>query len=217
MKIQLKKNLGYLIEGFKQRKLMFYFTSVLAKMGIQAVLYYLFIDSYHENLKIKLPPEVKPVVCGLLTRPEIEKIYCHRETSGFALLKEEFHNDYCLCFGIQKHQEIMAFSWANLDRCHWGISPFKLKKDEAYLFDTYTYKKYRGMNLAPYLRHQFNRYLAENGRTRLYSFSEYFNKPAVNYKRKVKSRIVSLFFYVNLFKKFRWKAKIKGYTDTNTP
>jgi hypothetical protein len=211
MKKHLKIYLNYLNEGYKQRKLMLYFTYVLAKAGIQIVPYYLLMESYQQNLKIRLPPEAEPVVCGLLTRPEIEKIYHHPETEGFAILENEFCNDRCLCFGIKHNQEIMAFSWANLDRCHWGISPFALKEDEAYMFDAYTYKKYRGMNLAPYLRHQFNKYLGENGRTRLYSFTEYLNTPAVNFKKKINSRFVRLTLYIKILNRFHWSFKIKEY------
>jgi hypothetical protein len=217
MNSQLKTYLNYLSEGFKQRKLMLYFTYVLTKLGVQIVPYYLFTESYQENLKIKLPSDAAPVVCGLLTRPEIEKIYHHPETGGFASLEHEFGYDHCLCFGIKHHQEIMAFSWANLDRCHWGISPFALKKDEAYMFNAYTYKKYRGMNLAPYIRQQFNKYLAENGRTRLYSFTEYFNTPAVNFKKKINAKFIRLTLYIRVFRRFHWNVKIKEYPATYQP
>jgi hypothetical protein len=217
MNNRLKTYFNYLREGFKQRKLRLYFTYVLTKIGVQIVPYYLLTESYQENLKIKLPLDAEPVVCGLLTRPEIEKIYHHPETGGFAALEDEFRNDDCLCFGIKHNQEIIAFSWANLDRCHWEISPFALKKGEAYMFNAYTYKKYRGMNLAPYIRHQFNKYLAENGRTRLFSFTEYFNTPAVKFKKKINATFIRLTLYIKIFNRFHWNYKIKEYSATNQP
>lgn len=69
-----------------------------------------------------------------------------------------------------------------------GKRIFRLKEDEAYLNFMYTYNEFRGQNLAPYLRYHCYKMLEKENKLKLYSISEYFNKPAINFKEKLKAK-----------------------------
>jgi ribosomal protein S18 acetylase RimI-like enzyme len=144
-----------------------------------------------------------------VSRPE--RVYDHPETKEYATLVKAFRNDSHLCFGLKQNQEIMAFMWCNLDRCHWYASPFALKEDEAYLFDAYTYKKYRGMNLAPYLMYQVYKSLNKIGRTKLFSITEYLNTPAMKFKKKLGCRHLKLALFIKPFRLFKWNITLKDF------
>ena len=101
--------------------------------------------------------------------------------------------------------------WCNFDRCSWDGYMFKLTADEAYLFGVYTYRKYRGMNLAPYLNSQLYKALCEMGRTRLFSVIVYFNTPAINFKKKLNARYVKMGIFIKLFHKIKWNISLKEY------
>ena len=62
-----------------------------------------------------------------MTHPEREKWGIENRTN----LEEG-----CLCFGLKYNDEIAAYMWCNLLRCH-GFYPFPLKADEVYLRSIY--------------------------------------------------------------------------------
>jgi hypothetical protein len=211
MKERLKWGLGVLKESFQQHKFLLYVTYALNRVGVQIVPYYLTLNSYKGDLPIKLAPELRDASCGFLAPSEIEQIYEHPETREFAPIEQDFGQDTFRCFAIKKNREIMSFVWCNLDRSHWAISPFALKQDEAYLFNAYTYRKYRGLNLAPYVRHEMDKALFQMGRTRLLSFTEFLNAPARRYKEKLGCRHLKLACYFKLFSRFHWTINLRDY------
>ena len=88
---------------------------------------------------------------------------------------------------------------------------FRLKDNEAYLLNMWTFHAYRGKNLAPYLRHQSYRLLEKQGRTEKYSITQYFNKSSIKFKNKLNSKHLKLYLSIALFKKFYWNFCIKEY------
>lgn len=211
MKNPLKLYLNTLSENFKQRKVLLDITHGLARIGLHIIPYYLTQEALQENLRIELSPELASIECSFLTPAEIEKIYNHPETKQYASLEKAFRDVNHLCFALKLNGEIMAFMWCNLDRCHWHASPFALKKDEAFLSDAYTYKKYRGMNLAPYLRYQFYKSLREEGRTKIFSITERLNTPAIKFKKKLGCRHVKLNLFIKPFRLFKWNITLKEF------
>jgi hypothetical protein len=111
---------------------------------------------------------------------------------------------------LKQNEEIMAFMWCNFDRCSW-MHDFTLKSDEAYLFGVFTYAKYRGKNLAPYLNSQMYKALSGMGRTRLFSLTACFNTPALNFKKKLGARYVKMGLFIKLFHKIKWDICLKEY------
>jgi hypothetical protein len=116
------------------------------------------------------------------------------------------------CFGLKRDNKIVGFTWCDLDHFnHRSKFKFKLKENEAYLFDAYILKSYRGHNLAPMMRYQCYQNLENLGRNVFYSVSYCFNTPAVRFKKKLNARIDSLCLYVRLAKKWDWHWRLRRY------
>jgi hypothetical protein len=211
MKNPIKSFTKVVAEGIKHKKLLLYGSYALSKIGLTIAPYYLTRESASENLKVSFPSDLGSIRCGFLTLPEIGTIYSNSETRGYAALASTFKNDDCLCFAIKQDQEIMAFMWCNLTRCNSSFNSFFLTEDEAYLFNAHTYKKYRGFNLAPYLRCEIYKYLKEIGRTRIFSYTEYFNAPAVNFKKKIKAKHVKLGIHIKILFKYERNFTLKTF------
>ena len=174
--------------------------------------YYLVQECLFDDIDTNLNPKLDACEVGLLGPSEIRTILAHPE--NLAIHDEqvkEWLADDCQCFGIKHNDDIVAYMWYNLRRCHSKFSPFLLKKDEAYLFGATTFKAYRGKNLATYVRYQLYRHLNTIGRTRFFSITELFNTPAVRFKEKLKARTLRIGLYVELFDKLHWNILLKKY------
>jgi hypothetical protein len=119
------------------------------------------------------------------------------------------------CLVVRHQGSLAAFSWFDLESCHSSLYKFKLNEGEAYLFDAYTLKPFRGKDIACHLRFKLYQELEAMGRNNLYSITEYFNKPAVRFKKKLNSKPLILGIHIRLFKKWSRSWKIKGYRYPN--
>ena len=117
-----------------------------------------------------------------------------------------------LCIGLRLDGALAACNWANLKRCDSRCLPFELSNDEAYLGYARTFMAYRGKNLAPYLRCKMYEQLQRIGRTRLYSITEYFNTPAIRFKKKLNVRPVKFGCWYRLAGKFENRIILKNYS-----
>jgi hypothetical protein len=150
-----------------------------------------------------LKPKLEPIVGGILSLSEIEAVYTHPESEDLSIEKRKNLEDGCHCYGLKHNNEIVAFAWYNLRKCH-EVAPFPLKEDEVYLTGAFTFKAYRGMNLAPFIRKQLSSQLLEMGRTKFYSLTNVFNTPAIKFKNKIKAKPVKIIFSIKLFNKYDW-------------
>ena len=153
----------------------------------------------------------KEYLVRLLEPEEIDEVTGHPEVSLtrnylLAKLKDGSH-----CLGLFIEGSVAAYSWYNSKECTFEAFRFPLKEKEAYLFSAHTFKAYRGMNLAPFLRYRLYKHLYEKGFVRLYSVTDRFNSPAIRFKRKLNARPLKLFFCVEVFKKYRWITVLKEY------
>jgi hypothetical protein len=92
------------------------------------------------------------------------------------------------CFGLVRDGSVLCFTWCSLSAIEYGPVRRRLEKNEAYFYGAWTPYASRGLSLAPYLRYQCYRKLDSEGITVLYSLSDYFNRPAVRFKRKMGAR-----------------------------
>ena len=115
------------------------------------------------------------------------------------------------CFGAKYHGQIAAFMWIDFNNSNCKWHRFPLKDDEAYLFDMYTMKPFRGKGVAPYLRYQSYKILKDMGRYKCYSYSDFFNSPSIKFKKKLNANFLKIGLYIELFKKYRWNWIIKNY------
>jgi len=117
----------------------------------------------------------------------------------------------CLCLGLKNRSSIIGHMWCNLSTCDSPLLAFPLKQNEAYLTGALTIEEYKGKNIAPYLRYHFYKLLHEMGRTELCSVTEYFNKPAIKFKEKLRARPSRLYLYLCFLKRYRTVILLRRY------
>ena len=116
-----------------------------------------------------------------------------------------------ICLGIKCIGEIAAFSWFSLERSWTKLYPATMKENEAYLYDMYVLKAFRGKNLAPILRYKNYEVLTGMGRDTFYSVTEFFNPASLRFKLKLNAQIVFLGLYAGLFNKYQGRWVLKRY------
>ena len=103
-----------------------------------------------------------------------------------------------LCIVLKHGGEIVGYTWADLERVSDPACDFPLGPGEAYLYDAHIAPRFRGRGLAPYLRTESYRHLHAAGRHAFYSISDFFNTPAIKFKRKLNAEVVRLYLQIKL-------------------
>ena len=204
MEVEMSKNtIEKIISRFRERRILSYLFGWLAVIGIRIEPFYITQEFPLDELDRDLKPKLEPIVGEFLSLSEIEAVYAHPESEDLNIEKRKNLEDGCLCFGLKYNNEIVSFAWCNLRKCH-EVAPFPLKEDEVYLTGAFTFKAYRGMNLAPFIRQQLSNQLWEMGRTKFYSLTNVFNTPAIKFKNKIKARPHKIILSIKLFNTFDW-------------
>jgi hypothetical protein len=205
----LKDAVGKVKSRFTERRILSYLFGWLPVIGIRIEPFYITQEFPLDEVDKDLKPKLEPIVAGFLSLPEIEAVYAHPESEDLNAEKRRNLEDGCLCFGLKYNNEIVAFAWCNLQKCH-EVYPFPLKEDEVYLTGAFTFKAYRGMNLAPFIRKQLSSQLWEKGRTKFYSLTNVFNTPAIKFKKKIKAKPLKIILSIKLFDKHEWRFMMRS-------
>ena len=191
--------------------IVFSFLRVLARCGLYIAPFYLHQEGSfgrdwqdHE----KCFGEYDKGLLGSKDMKEIAQIPL-RKTSEQEFLRRLEEGEKC--FGAKYNGKIAAFTWVSFDSCHDIMCKFKLKVNEAYLFDAYTLEPFRGKGIAPYVRFKCYQWLEALGCERLYSITLFFNTPAMRFKNKLNAKPLMLGLYIRLFRKWCLRWKIKDY------
>ncbi|OBX27190.1 acetyltransferase (GNAT) family protein [Gelidibacter algens] len=115
------------------------------------------------------------------------------------------------CIGLKQHTDIVAFLFIRRQSFYFRNHYFNLGDNDSYLHSMYVFEKYRGRNIASYLRYQGFTLLEKEGITNFYSISEYFNKSAIKYQRKSNSQPIKLYLSVIVFKKKTLNYTLKSF------
>jgi hypothetical protein len=203
-------------DKFNHGLVLFSMSNRLSRIGFKIIPYCLVREYICDELDLKPKLKMSSVVVGFLEPTDITTLLTHPEISHVDRSEmKKCLTDDCLCFGIKHKGNIAAYMWCNLQKCHEMVPPLKLKDDEAYLFGAYTFRAYRGRNLAPYLRYQMYRNLTRMGRNKFYSITEFFNTPAMNFKKKLKARPLELYLSIAFFGKYHFNVRLKEYEGKN--
>ena len=193
-----------------------YLLAKLSQLGLSVDPYFLEREYYLpvSDLKANIKPKMPFLTTIFLEPQEIDTIFEHPEHSPD---KESYKihdriSDGCLCFAVKYSQEVIAYTWCDLKRCNHNPLKFELKQTEAYLFDMYTFKAYRGKNIAPFMRHQLYFHLNKMGRTDFFSVTNVFNKPSIRFKRKLGAYPSKLYLTIKLGKFFKRNLLLKSYS-----
>ncbi|MGI9547349.1 MAG: GNAT family N-acetyltransferase [Flavobacteriaceae bacterium] len=162
-------------------------------------------------------------LCGLPTLKDDKDSYTLRnigdrhfmelyETLGWKtlMLQKSFEGPH-QCMGLFRKKELAALMVIRLEYFTLKGKKFELKNNEAFLENMYTYEAFRGRNLAPFLRYRCYQHLRDQGQDVCYSVTQYFNQSSLNFKKKLNAKHLHLYFYLGLFRKFRWNYLLKTY------
>lgn len=201
---------------FKYGTVLYFISSNLSRVGLTIEPYYLEQELLHDEgeLKVNVKPRLDSCTVGFLDEDTIRTFMTAPERinadEGYKI--DQRLADGCVCFGVKHKDEIAAYTWCSLKRCTDEKLTFPLKENEAYLFDAYTFKKYRGKNLAPYMRYQLYKYLVAKGRNIFYSVTLLYNTPSIKFKSKLNAKHLKLYLYICLFEKFNWFFLLRTYS-----
>jgi len=171
--------------------------------------FYLVEERLIPDLELSLEPGLKNLTARILSPAEVAELGANPETLGPSnIFLEKLKHGY-QCMGLLHRGQVVAYSWFSLERCEYKTFGFHLKENEAYLCDARTFKKYRGKNLAPYLRYQLYKELAHRGRSKFFSFTISGSTSSVRFKEKLGAKPFQLYLYVELLKKYGVVIPIK--------
>jgi GNAT superfamily N-acetyltransferase len=103
-----------------------------------------------------------------------------------------------LCVLTRHQGRVAGYTWADLREVNDAACDFPLGPGEAYLYDAFVAPEHRGRGLAPYLRYQCYEQLRRAGYDTFYSVSDYFNSPAIRFKRKLNAQPLWLYIQVRI-------------------
>ena len=190
--------------------LMYGITHRLARKGVEFRPYYWELEyvKVSETPKIKGDPEEYSI--KFLDSEDIEFICTHGLGYNLQEKLDKLKNGQ-LCLGLMHKQNIAAYSWIELNKLNFRKKVVLLKDNEAYLGGMFTVESFRGQNLAAYLRFQSYKFLESKGIDAIYSISDYFNYPAIKFKKKLNSKHMKLYMYIKLFNKFEWNFLLRSF------
>jgi hypothetical protein len=117
--------------------------------------------------------------------------------------------------GVKLAQKLVAFTWYDLKELNCKGIKCPLNKGEAYLFDAYTLLAFRGKGIAPFMRYRSYQELTKLGKHSLFSFSDFFNTPAIRFKEKLKAKPLELRLEVR-FRGIHLDFRLKKYTKSKS-
>jgi len=117
------------------------------------------------------------------------------------------------CFVLKHGGEIAAYTWSDSSEIQFPPCHKLLWKHEAYLYGAATLFKYRGRKLQPFLRWKCYQALQAEGRYLLYSYSDYFNYPAIHFKEKLGGRILFTGLNLQLFRVWKRNIILKKWAE----
>ncbi len=103
-----------------------------------------------------------------------------------------------LCLVLKHEEDIAGYTWVDFDDVSDPKCNYVLQPGEAYLYDAFIARAYRGRDLAPYMRYECYKHLRNTDRHVFYSLSDYFNKPAIRFKQKLNAEIIRLYLHIKV-------------------
>lgn len=202
-------------EKFQYGLFLYFLTSHLKKVGIEILPYYWVQEGLFGDSPIagrNLPADYTFKFLSLEDMKIIGNIVGREDENEPMLLKRLEKGDKCLAAKYQ--EQIAAFTWIDLTGDSFKEHRLSLNANEAYLYDMYTLKSFRGSNIAPYLRYECYKALKDMGRGKCYSASHVFNAPSIKFKQKLNAKIIATYLDVRLINKIHWNWKLKSYAKS---
>jgi GNAT superfamily N-acetyltransferase len=185
---------------------------IIARKGLVVRPYYVFREGLLEGNPKDFLADSRGYEITFLTHEDIQNLDRIEGRIVTAQSMQDNLNRGHKCLGLKIDGKVAAFTWCLLDVFPFPpTKEYALRQNEAYLFDMYVLRAYRGHAIAPLLRYSCYEKLAKIGRTVLYSVSDVSNRPAIRFKKKLDASIMGLYLYIRIGKNLRWKVKLKTY------
>lgn len=181
----------------------------LAKIGVDIMPYYWVREEVRPTSLPKLRTD-QTFTFKVLEKVDLNDVILTTDVINEKKIHQSF-DDGQECVGLVHDNQIAAYMFIQLNDFEIKNRKFNLNSHEAYLLNMYTLPNFRGKNLAPYLRHLSYRHLEKKGITKNYSVSNYFNKSAIKFKKKLNSEPQKLFLNIELFKSIQWNLVLKTF------
>jgi ribosomal protein S18 acetylase RimI-like enzyme len=201
------------VERARNEGVLFALLHHLKRVGIVAQPFYYMREALPAEIPehlTKLPEGFEFSVFG---RDDVMAISRLEERKGYVgekyVVKNLNKGDACL--GVKCHGNIAAFTWYSLVGSDEEVYPVTMKENEAYLYDMYVLKAYRGNNIAPTLRYRNYEVLRRIGRDTFYSVTEHSNLASLRFKQKLGAQPVLLAIHIAFFKKYRVRWVLRRY------
>ncbi|NND52624.1 MAG: hypothetical protein HKN54_09455 [Flavobacteriaceae bacterium] len=183
----------------------------LAKIGIDIMPYYWVQEEVIPTDEPKIKDDNEQFIFKPLDEDEINFILNNSDSINEQKIRQSLAVGQ-ECVGLINNDNIAAYMFLDLNNFTFKKRTFNLKGNEAYLLNMFTFNDYRGKNLAPYLRYCCYRYLENRNINVKFSISNYFNKSAIKFKKKLNSKPLKLYMNIELFKKFQWHFVLRNFT-----
>jgi ribosomal protein S18 acetylase RimI-like enzyme len=183
----------------------------ISKTGIMISPVYLVEERLHEGICPEVPANLTNCTIDYLTKDDVQTI---ADLPLRNIKREKFIGQLDQgqrCLAMKCNGELAAFIWIDRMKCSLSGCGFKLNDNEAFLFDAYTVAKFRGRGIAPYLRYECYKRLAEEGRTNIYSAVDVFNGSALKVLKKLNARKLELWMRIFFFGKRHIIFHMKRY------
>jgi hypothetical protein len=213
----IKRKFKTLLHLIRHKLLLANMLYLLSKIGIKIKLFYWVRERFDENISVTLKDDLEKYSFEMLDAKDAKDILAARGSlNPEEIIQKELYSQ-SKCLVARCGEEIAAFAWMELSRCSSALYEMPLERNEAYLFDMHTFQKFRGKNLAPYLRAKCYKYLNDMGYDTFYSISEYFNTSSIKFKQKLGAEFLKLIISVTLFNKISWlwERKVKKAESCN--
>ncbi|MBI3595921.1 MAG: hypothetical protein HY203_02065 [Nitrospirae bacterium] len=187
----------------------------LAGIGIQIQPYYLVLEGLFGSAKPEWESGFDEYSIGFLSNQDMKHVAAlsgHPASEDKLLLRLKEGKK---CFAVQYQGEVIGYTWCDLEECNFIGLRFPLKENEAYLFDAYTSRSFRGRNIAPYMRYQCYKELDKMDKVRLYSITSLFNTSSMKFKQKLNAKPLKLGLFVELFKRWHFDVPLREYRIEN--
>jgi hypothetical protein len=181
-----------------------------AKIGIDIMPYYWVQEEASLSQKPLIKTDSQDFIFKSLNNEDIKLILEKSDTINEKKIIQSLDKKQ-ECVGLKFGNQIAAYMFIELNDFIFNNRTFKIKENEAYLLNMFTFEIYRGKNLAPYLRYCCYRYLENRNIMVKYSISNYFNKSAIKFKKKLNSKHIRLYVNIELFKRLQWHFALKKY------
>ncbi len=180
----------------------------LKRFGIVVLPYYLFRRSLNLPAQAVERGDWELLELGADEMPRLAALpLVHGDEKSYRDRIQKGQRAFALCRG----GEVGAFCWMDPVRCSYAGEGFQLQDDEIYLYDIFTALELRGMNLAPLLSSLYSKQLHQEGYRHVYSVVDAWNKPSLNYIRKIGARAERKNLYINLFGIFKRSIVLRRF------